>query len=88
MTFVEKTRNHAIFLTDVKEPAEKHCRYAVFLKPAGCVTVFTSNKEINEVFPEDEHGAIKRRVHVCHIPLGEKRFVAPPADDKPESDVD
>lgn len=55
-------RETVIAITDFDDDRTIHCRYTNALIPAGTRKVLTSNKEFDQVFPFDEHGAIKRRV--------------------------
>jgi hypothetical protein len=70
MSFAHLPREAVIHLLDWDRPSAIHCRYTTATIPAHTRKIIVSNKQYNETFPEDEHGAIKRRIsHTIHIPV-------------------
>jgi hypothetical protein len=61
MSFAHMPRETGIFLADWDNNRSIHARYEPAMIPAHTRKVFTSNKTFNETFPQDEHGAIRRR---------------------------
>lgn len=57
-------RQTQIFLTDVDNPRDIHCRNTCAHIPAGVLRIFTAN---HYPFMDDPYGAIQRRVHRANI---------------------
>ncbi|ALE29578.1 replication associated protein [Lake Sarah-associated circular virus-3] len=84
MSFFHLPRESVIHLCDFDLDRSIHCRHHCALIPAGTRKVFTSNKRFEEVFPPDEHGAIKRRFQfatgrpaIIYFPFGVPLYTLP-----------
>lgn len=62
MSFRHMPREGVIHLLDWDEDRSIHCRFYCAQIPAGTKKIFTSNKTFHETFPDDDHGAIRRRI--------------------------
>lgn len=75
-------RETAIALTDTANDRSIHCRYQPGRIPAGTLRIFTSN--FAEIWPEDQSGALARRLQVqrCDQKLFQDQ---PPSASQPEA---
>lgn len=71
INFTQLTREACIHIATVEDARDIHCRHRVQHLPPGIGNVFLSNVEI---WPEDETGAIDRRVKKFDVGLLEIRF--------------
>ena len=62
MSFAHLPRESVIHLLDWDEDREIHCRYRCAIIPKHTRKIFTSNLSLEQVFPHDDSGAIRRRI--------------------------
>lgn len=65
LNFLTYPREFAVALCDVANDRSIHCRYHPARIPAGTYRIFTSNEE--NIWPEDPHGALQRRLQTIHV---------------------
>ena len=67
MSFAHIPREAAIHLCDMEEPSPVHIRYGIAILPARMPRILTTNLRFESVFPQDDEGAIERRVFVWNL---------------------
>ena len=68
MSFLDLPYESIIHLLDSDEEGTVPCRYSPAIIPRDTRRVFTSNKPFQQVFGDDAHGALRRRVdQIIHI---------------------
>lgn len=67
MCFKHWPRESAIHLVDIEEEAQINVKHSMVSIPRGMPRIITTNLNFEELFPEDPHGAIARRVQWVNI---------------------
>lgn len=67
MNFKEIRRSKAIALTDVANDRDIRVLFGIHTINAGTPRIFTTNEEIEDYLPYDEHGAIDRRIKIVDL---------------------
>lgn len=67
MCFKHWPRESCIHLVDIEEEAQINVKHSMVSIPRGMPRIITTNLNFEELFPEDTHGAIARRVQWVNI---------------------
>lgn len=67
VSFAGYTLEQCIHLCDLEMPRTINVKHGSVTIPAGLPRIITTNKPIEDLFPPDPAGALRRRIHVVHV---------------------